>query len=275
MKIQQLNEALFNTKEIVNFIYNDYFKQYQDILIKYITSGKPLKQEFPKMPAKQYSPQQLFYNIKDPVFHKALTINPVHIYCGAFKTGSYYNPIDQAIYISFNISIYNILRTQADSNTFDELADMLDKRMIPNFKTELNGTGMQHTIAHEISHWLDDTYNSGHLKKMVSSVKLLGTRNQKDKLLNRGEVDTYLTDYEINAIVHGVAAIKDFQNDQEMWDSMTWRDLLDIDSSIRSSFIDIRNIGEEHGKDFIKKLYTRLHREGLLGKRMNISGERW
>lgn len=107
------------------------------------------------------------------------------------------------------------------------------------------------------------------------------TPKQVKRILNRNEADTYMTDYEMNATVHGIAQLKkDFPRlyggskelaDQE-WETITFKELLGIDPAIRTTYERIKH--DLSPKDLMrwkKLLLSRLAREGLLGRRMKFS----
>lgn len=174
---------------------------------------------------------------KSKIAKKASIIKPIDVIIGfCDNDNSLYDPNSNAIVIC--LSIYELEETIDmfdDEETID--TDFLDKIFSKN---RIKGT-----IAHEITHWLDDAEHDLHLtkilstgKKSVAYIHKYGTREA--------------TPAETQAIVHELNYLKSVW---DCWDDITFDDLIHI-------------MGWDISKDAKKQIIKRMHRENLLGKKM-------
>ena len=197
-------------------------------------------------------------------------INPVDIDCGFSNMGSYYDPINKQIFISLDPHAFETFYTDDDRELYID--------SIKSFRNEFKPTRIKSTIYHELSHWIRDSLHGKHIEKIISKAKLTPHTDKKTKIKNLGLPDTYMTNYEIDALVHSV---KQFRKDipKEEWDSMSFKDLIDEirsfkiiynrikDKSYDKQDYDIEDSKKWH-KQWIKLIVKRLDKEGLLGKNM-------
>lgn len=140
------------------------------------------------------------------------------------------------------------------------------------FSYSLDALFFKSSIAHELSHWLDDTFHSRYITKGIGKVSL--SRQQKG---NVGTIAGYFggrkratspqqTHVEIGAYVH---MLKEKQRalGQSRYDRLSWFDIMD-DVSFAGLF-DIHWTEDRKRYDMVMKNFVkRLNREGLLGKGM-------
>ena len=264
MKIEEiLLEATFNTDEVVNWIYNNHFKKYI-AAIQEFKKGNAVSVADVTIHQVVIPATDIISHIKDPIIQQALMMNPVNIKINV-EGGSRYNPIAQEIHVSFSEFLYEKIQGSVRRGTsFSEMMDTIYSRYYPAIATEFEGTKVRGSIAHEIAHWLDDTNHKFHITKMLDKATSSGNYSKMD----RGQPDRYMTDYEINAMVHDVVQTKrDFG--QAKWDELSFDEFLDTVLSIGVTY---NKLKEQHHpavlSKFIKLLFSRMAREKLIGKNM-------
>jgi len=187
-------------------------------------------------------------------------LNPVIIKCGVYSNGSLYQPKkdnekEGLIQISIHKSVLNLL--------FNEKQSMISQDIIEDFYQELNPERIKATIAHEISHWLNDTFHNYNISKTLDKAREL---NNVD-IVKLGKKDVNMTHFEIDAQIHGIKQIK-MQN-KKNWDKLTLADLFFKYVSLKTIGGQIyQRYGGEVGDIWQKMLIKRLAREKLLGKNM-------
>lgn len=101
---------------------------------------------------------------------------------------------------------------------------------------------------------------------MIAKSYVLGKFN-KDKnsrrIMDQGTGETMLTSYERDAQIHAMMQL--YREYKDVWDTLSWNDLLDLGVGIRSFY---ERIDVKKKKIFKKNFLKRMHREGILGKRM-------
>lgn len=261
MKLDQLFEATLNINTIIDYIYKEAFKTFIDEIDNY-RKGRRLNMNRIKLKTTEFTPKLILQKMHSPNIKNAMTDLPVTIKAGVFPRGSYYSTVEKTIYISFHQGVYDVLQQHAGVNKYRELSVDIPPQLRKNFEQELNGSKVKASIAHEISHWMRDAKHGKQITKMVD--KAQESPSRASKTFTRGQSDIYLTDYEMDALVHGIKQIKrDY--DQAEWDSFTLSDLFDKDPA---SMTNMNNFNKQQQKQYKKLLLKRLHRERLLGKKM-------
>ena len=176
-------------------------------------------------------------------------LNPVMINVGIFNYSSY-NVVDSILNIGFGLNPINLLL-----NRPEEIESVLYGPQGKHFQIEFKEQRIKAVTGHEISHWIDDTLHNFHIKKVIFKAKEL----KKPSIKIKGKSDAYLTDYEINAVVHSIKVYKKYNKD--IWDLITFDEMLKFMPSET-------NIHRRLGKEWRLKIKKRMAREGLLGKYM-------
>jgi hypothetical protein len=196
----------------------------------------------------------------------AHALNPCSIRLGCFHDGAWYRPgkaiskalgsiSDSQIQISVNYFAIQVwLKGQYST---------ISPKQLTNFKNELVPSSIKSTTAHEISHWLNDTFHNNHITKTL----LKSFENANQDLIKLGELDVNMTHFEIDAQIHALKQLK-MQN-KKVWDQFTLLDLFERYSSLQSIASRLyKNYGKEVLDIWQKMLVKRLAREKLLGKNM-------
>ena len=270
MKLKEilLTEATFNTDEVVDFVFEYSFKNFFDELNEYI-KGRRIPSAMPLLPTKTITPDILAQNVRNETIQNAIDTNPVTIMTGLFNDGSWYSPVKQEIHVSFSLNAYKILKDFIDLGlSFKTIfeAGIIHQKDRPRFMHDVSGELVKSTIAHEVSHWLDDTYHNRHIHKRLRRAMSIPfeKREKALKIVRSGKSDINMTPFEIDAQVHSIKQARRKFTQQE-WDQLTLRDLFNL----YPSFYTIsKRLSFSERQEWRKLLISRLHREGLLGRNM-------
>lgn len=166
MKLQHLFEALFNIDNAVDYIYEKAFEDFFEGIKKF-KNGMPIKNAFVDLDFTDIAPNEL-RRFRNKEIEEALDLNPIDIECGVFTRGSAYYPTKNKIGISFNPQLYSqYLAAHTNNWTYSEMISSMNLTSIQksNADMEYSGYKVKQSIAHELSHWIDDTLHERHLKK--------------------------------------------------------------------------------------------------------------
>jgi len=177
--------------------------------------------------------------------------NPVTITFGVYGDNCFYSHHKKHIHINF-----------VPGKLLHSLVE--EKRVIDNFVVgqikEIIFTELRISIAHELTHWLDES-----LKGAIS--KYIGFLNKKydEKDISKAQWD-YLRSYiEIQGSVHDVKQLKQEVGD-EQWNKMTFKQM--FDRSGLSDVADEIRSDEQALTKWKKQIFKRLAREELIGNNM-------
>lgn len=202
----------------------------------------------------------------------ATKVNPAVISCGVFRGGNYYvpkeelqargqkapggGPMDRGyISLSLNGGALQVALTNAQQQ--------LPASQIKSFNQEFSGERIQSTIAHEISHWLNDTMHNFHITKDLRITRELN----KPEFMKLHNKDVNMTHFEVDAQIHGIKQLK--MQYRKKWDEFTLADVYFKYNSLRYMGGQIyQNYGKEVGDIWQKLIVKRMAREKLLGKKM-------
>lgn len=241
VKKKQLTEELHNVDDDVDLLYNKFFKSDID---KIKRSGIITKNLFKKY---RIDTSRL-KSLKSIKTHK---LNPCEILIN--RGGNSYNPNKHIINLSINNDAVNYVINGYKGNLKNAVDDTYD-----DLKDSLNNEFEEHkikgSIHHELTHWIDDTLYNSHINKFIN-------KNIIDKKYNNTTVNTL--PFEINAQIHAIKQIKNKNEDK--WDNLTFGDLIKFSPSLSNIY---RTLSYDDKNEWIKKLKKRMHREGLLGKKM-------
>lgn len=279
-----LLERLFKLDKDVDLIYNLAFKQFID-KIQSKKMSLLAYDNFSKFPIQKIIRSDKFISKDSRLAHK---INPIEVICGFIfgnQGGSVYKPLKT---LSKNYEDFNsyplyvllnreVLRDYIENgysweNYFDKGINLFK---IQEYKFNISEVGIKETIAHELSHWIDDTKHGRFLLKRAIDIEEIKNNEllldkEKNLLITKikkqGKQHPYMIDTEINAIIHSVKILKNKKKNE--YDSMALSDLF-ANTAIYSLAQDVHNkAGREGYYKWQKQIITRLSREGLLGKNM-------
>jgi hypothetical protein len=253
LKEELILEKTFNIKKDVELVYDVLFSGF----IAELKRG-----EYPPAEVIQGSLKGMGYSrqsmdssrLTSKSARAAHAIKPIKIHAGVFPSPSYIPP-DNRINLTFNPMVLDILRL---GNT-----NVLRKEEIRRFNSETSPNKMKATIAHELSHWMNDVLHNSHIEKIVD----LATEFHDQDILKLGKENVNMTHFEIDAQIHGIKALKQ-QYTTAQWNKMTIGDIMDLYPPIYSIWQATTQYGKEVVGIWKKLLLKRMAREKILGKNM-------
>ena len=202
----------------------------------------------------------------------ATKLNPTVIMCGIFKGGNFYRPKETNVAAGMKApgggpmdrSIISLsLNGSAFHTALTNSIQYIPAGQLKGLYNEFNPDRIKATIAHEISHWLNDTFHNYHITNTLKVVRELG----KPELLLLHKKDVNMTHFEIDAQVHGIKQLK--MKYKKKWDTLELKDVFFEYNSLRYMGGQIyQNYGKKVGDIWQKMIVKRLAREKLLGKNM-------
>jgi len=180
--------------------------------------------------------------------------NPIQIKIGIFSS-SFYDPRTRIICISINHYAVEALGSKGLNNS-----NVIQK--YPHIVKEFDVNTLKTTVAHELTHWLDDTLYGKSIKRAVDKF------NKQPKTPQNIKKFKTTSTHEINSLVHELKQLKRNFTQNE-WDAFTFQDLAQYKPRYGSTFREIKSIlSTQDVNNFKKQLYNRLNREGLISKAM-------
>jgi len=182
-----------------------------------------------------------------------------------------YNPVSSQILIKMSqfadyVQRFSNVLEQADK---DRSAEDVFSNMMMNpkeersFREDFRGEKIKNSIAHELSHWLNDTKNNNNIMTKLMNAK---GKNVSIEVL-QGLDNVALTDFERDAQIHQIAQMKR-KISQAVWDSLSFEEMLSRDNSLyRAIWI---RLSKKDQKTWKKLILKRMAREKLLGKNMRF-----
>jgi hypothetical protein len=265
----ELCEATFNLDKDIDLLYG---KSGFGVLDGLLRSGDDEKiitvfRDFIKrLPSTKVDSSELI----SPIAKKAHKINPVKISLIATdRYGSYYHPKEKIIHITLNSQALALVSQMTSTVGFRPIADRLKSQLgtqYERFSREFDANNVKGTIAHELSHWANDSVHNANVEKKVDRAQELGIGmsdyTSKGPTIKQDPV-------ELDAQVHAIKVIKKSMKLSE-YNKLTWVDIFQRKSSLGGNFRDNYDqmISISDYDDTMKRLIKRLNREGLLGKGM-------
>jgi hypothetical protein len=197
--------------------------------------------------------------LKCPKSVEAHAANPIKIITAISGITPHYSMKDHEITLSVHPAIIGLYRDEYNTGF-----SHVNPRQVEALKNELSESRRKATIYHELSHWISDSTHNFHLTNMMKIAQEPGSH----KDLQMGKYDVGETYYEIDAQIHGIKQIKRRYTPEE-WNSMSlerlFTEYVPLDT-IKNRLKKSENPNEL--RDWLRKLLTRMHREGLLGNNM-------
>ena len=185
---------------------------------------------------------------------KANEMNPCDIIINNGLNG--YQPSTQKIFISINDRAKNIVLGYGHGNIEIATQKLPKEQQRIYFPREFTPEKIKGSIHHELAHWIDDTFNKGHILKRLNKQAELGVRNSKNILVN-------MTKTEIQGQIHNVKQL--YNKYKEIWDDLSFMDMIEMSPPLIGIY---NELNFEQKKTWIRDLKTRMFRENLLGKKM-------
>ena len=250
LKKHLITEKTFRINEDVKFIYDKAFKRFVKDFAKGTVPAKEQKWIVDLKPffLKVFESSDL--KTKDA--KAAHLVNPVRIEAGVFN-GSFYKPTEKYMRVGLPINAAHILLTKQDVPE--------NQRIYLN--NEMKETKIKSTIAHELSHWISDSMFGFQITKLID----LAAELNSGEVLKLHKRDVDLTYFEVDAIIHGIKALKSKLGNKE-WDTLTFEQVGELYTALWSVIKKLGNYGPGVVAIYKKMILKRMHREKLLGKNM-------
>jgi len=133
--------------------------------------------------------------------------NPIDIYLGTFEIGSFYTgktSKNRFILVSASYSAFEAL----EETPYKELLKITHRNIGNKIRLDISESTIKSSIAHELSHWLNDSLHNEFLTKLI-----ILSRDNKE-LLKLKNLDVNLTYFELDAQIHSIKQLrKDYLED--------------------------------------------------------------
>ena len=251
LKKHLITEKTFRVNEDVKFIYDKAFKTF----VKDFAKGTlPANVQMWIVDMKEIIHTTFESSeLKTKDAKAAHLVNPVTIEAGIFK-GSFYDPVKKLMRVGFPIDAAHILLTKHVDVPEDQ------RKYLEN---EIKETKIKATIAHELSHWISDSTRGFQISKLVRIADEL----KSGDVLKLHKRDVNMTYFEVDAIIHGIKAVKSKVGNKE-WDTLTFKQVGELYTSLWSVIKRLEYYGSDVAAIYKKMVLKRMHREKLLGKNM-------
>lgn len=242
--IKLLNEKTYNIDDDIDLLYNKYFKK--DIEKIKQTGVVVLYDMF-----NSYDTDTSIFSSDD--CQRAHAVNPCSITINQYNNT--FAPSHNLINISINRGAVNFVLNDANGSVEDavRLLNYNDK-----IRYEFSEQRIKGSISHELTHWLDETFNKKSISRAITRKVSVDTIKQKNKIKN---INTHYM--EINAQIGSIKQTKREFGDS--WDELTFEDLIILNPSLNSIH---KSLGYVERNAWLRALKSRMYREGLLGNKM-------
>ncbi len=258
-----LTEKMQPVSKDVDYIFNTYYAD----LFKAIASGHGALELRLGADDKVISSEEL----PSARAKKAHALNPIKIRLSmrGDKRGNAYNPVEGEMFISPSVEAMTILKNTYGS--IESAVDLVPDHQKEQLRNEYNGVKIRTSMAHELSHWMNDTFHNRHIRNLLQKGRVARDTegyHKVDKIIKKGQPDTYMTDYEIDAQIHQIRELR--RRLRGRWNTLSFEQMVGFDNSLSGTYNRIKNMSSTgvELKQWKKMLLKRMAREGLLGKRM-------
>ena len=258
-----LTEKMQPVSKDVDYIFNTYYAD----LFKAIASGHGALELSLGADDKVISSEEL----PSARAKKAHALNPIKIRLSmrGDKRGNAYNPVEGEMFISPSVEAMTILKNTYGS--IESAVDLVPDHQKAQLRNEYNGVKIRTSMAHELSHWMNDTFHNRHIRNLLQKGRVARDTegyHKVDKIIKKGQPDTYMTDYEIDAQIHQIRELR--RRLRGRWNTLSFEQMVGFDNSLSGTYNRIKNMSSTgvELKQWKKMLLKRMAREGLLGKRM-------
>jgi hypothetical protein len=236
-----IDEKLANVDDDVNMLYNNYFAKD----VKHL-------EETGEISFKSYETDSSILSSFDSV--KAHGINPalIRINTNGVSNSNTYDPINSVI--SFGVNQQAVSYVKQRKNINNAIRMLGNSRSAKLLSIEFSEEKIKGSIHHELAHWIDDSLHNRHMAGALMK-RHEYTRNDKENINH-----TYI---EIEGQIHNIKQLKNKFSD--VWDDISFTELLSKSIPLTTVY---DNSSGTARTNWVKKLKTRMFREGLLGKNM-------
>lgn len=255
-----ITEALTDIDDVVDLIYDTYFKSTVDAIRndryndKLVVEYEVRKENFQR---------QIVNKLKrDSKFTRAWALEPVDFIINDSK-GNYYKQ-NSHISLGLNPKAIDLIRSKRlnPEQTLDGVKRLIDNQFT-KWMSDISEGKVKGSINHEIAHYIDDVLNNNHLRRR-NAVFSQSNLTTKDRMrYTKGFKDIYLSDFEIEAQIHNVYQLK--RANRARWNSLTFDEMVELDPSLSGTRDRLKFSDKREFELWKKKMLTRMAREGLVG----------
>ena len=250
LKKHLITEKTFRVNEDIKFIYDKAFKQFVKDFAKGTVPANIQKWIIDLKEIIITTIESSELKTKDS--KAAHLVNPVTIEAGIFN-GSFYNPTTKIMRVGFPVDAAHILLTKQD----------VPKPQRVYLENEITEAKVKATTGHELSHWISDSTRGFQISKLVR----IAAELKSGDVLKLHKKDVNMTYFEVDAIIHGIKAVKSKVGNKE-WDTLTFKQVGELYTSLWSVIKKLEYYGSDVAAIYKKMVLKRMHREKLLGKNM-------
>ena len=250
LKRHLITEKTFRVNEDIKFIYDTAFKKFVKDFANGTVPSNVQKWIIDLKEIIHTSFDSSELQTKDA--KAAHLVNPITIEAGIFN-GSFYNPGKKLMRVGFPIDAAHIILTN------QEVPENQRKYLL----NEMKETKIKATIGHELSHWINDSMFGFQISKLVKIADEL----KSGDVLKLHKRDVNMTHFEIDAMIHGIKAVKSKIGNKE-WDTLTFEQVGELYTSLWSVIKKLGYYGKDIAAIYKKMVLKRMDREKLLGKNM-------
>lgn len=236
-----LSEKIYNIDDDVDAIYNKFFKTDIDELNR---TGMLTTRMF--KPAESHT--KSFWS---ETCRKANQINPCQIIIN-IKNINFYQPSTSIISLTVHKGAFDLVLDYYDG----DLAMAAKEDELKGIVYEFTEDKLKGVIQHELTHWLDETFNNTSVTSMLTKRKQDFNNNKPLKNVNAHYI-------ELNAQINSIYQTK--RKYIDTWDNLTFEELKNLNPVLKTVY---NQLDGADRNDWIKNLKKRMYREGLLGKNM-------
>lgn len=250
-------EETFKLNEITNYLYD---KHFAPLLKRYKEDPNSLYLDAAKNGGRViYSADHTFQLKGSEDVDKANETNPVRMEFGI--STSYYDVVNKKITVGLHPQAVDVLGPLGLDNE-----KVIEDE--PHIVYEFVGDKIKQTIAHELTHWIEQSIYGMKMSKVIDKAnKDLKKTSDYDKKQNIMTQFRTFSEHEIQAIVNGLSAVRD--DDSEKYESLNWNQVLRLSPSVKLYFDRAREkLSGDDYKESLKNMFKRLFREGLITPNM-------
>ena len=193
------------------------------------------------------------------ILKDAHSANPITLHFGIFDSNQY-EPTNKKIQVGLHANAISFLGPEGLKNK-----EAIEQE--PDVIFEFTPDRLKATIAHELTHWIEDSlFNKKMVRAIDSSRRKLDKEKdsfQKQKIITQFQK---FSEHEIQAHINGLSAIRD--NNPELYDSWSWKELQQNSPALKRVVNSSKELPDDERRVFMKQLLRRLSRENLLTKQM-------
>lgn len=199
---------------------------------------------------------------------RAHSLNPIEIICHKHFGQNRYIPTDGEIHLNL---IGETSEFSSQMGNPQATAAHMGSKHGTRLMSELSEGYFKGVIMHELSHWIDDSLNNGHMRKRAMQADMTSALTGRDaakefsrRITGRYNSIAEFSSTEIEGQIHTIAQVRR-QMTKAQWDSITFSQMMNLVPIIGATYDERHVAGHQQ---WVRNLKKRMHREGLLGRNM-------